>query len=156
MERLTRLYLGRIAMERRDRLAGDIPAADFYLRQLTHMEVLLELGGGGKHLLWLAEGNVPAAPASHEPEPIYATELTERLDARRREAWAAAGEPDRPAPLGNRRQLPHGIMGGPDLKARQALLEDARTRAAEAQRMLEEALGDQVKAMRPEPNEPIA
>lgn len=158
-ERLILLYFGRIAMERRNRLAGNIIAADFYLRQLTHMEVLLEVGDGVQLLLYLAEGRIAAAPADFDPEPLYATELTERLDAGRREAWAEAGEPDRPVHPGNRHAFPSALAGGPDVEERQARLNEARARAAEAQLMLEEALRDQVYAYTgecPETEEPIA
>jgi hypothetical protein len=147
VEKLSRLYGARVAAERRCRLDGDIVAADFYLRQLTHMEVLLELGGGGKHLLFWAEGGTGAGDhPCNGGEPVYGTEVTELLDAHRREAWAKAGEPDRPKLTTGRAGHPHGITGGPDLEARKRLLKDAKSRAATAQAMLEEALADQVRA----------
>lgn len=148
LETLSALYGARIASERACRLSGDIVAADFYLRQLTHMEVLLELGGGGRHLLWWAEGgNGRGDHPANGGESVYGTEVSELLDARRREIWAEAGEPDRPRLTTGRTSLPHGLAGGPDLEQRRALLEDARTRAAAAQAMLEQALADQVAAL---------
>lgn len=147
MERLSDLYRGRVGIERRARLEGDVVAADFYLRQLTHMEVLLELGGGGKYLLWLANGKAGSGPGADHSNAVYATEITERLDAHRRAAWSAAGDPDRPASLGNRTQLAGGMVGGRDMNEREAALKDARERAAAAQRLWEEAIRDQVAAL---------
>jgi hypothetical protein len=135
------MYLGRVGQERKCRLAGDIIGADFYLRQLTHMEVMLEFGGALKYILWDCEGGT-----SDGSKSVYGTEVTEELDRMRREAWAEAGDPDRPRMINNRTELPNYIVGGPDIYERQALLEDATSRAAEAQRMLEEALADQVYA----------
>ena len=146
-DRLSALYAGRVRMERENRLAGNIPAADFYLRQLTHMEVLLELGRGAKFLLLLADGGGDERPGSSSEGHVYATETTQKLDALRRESWAKAGEPDRPDLPGNREAWPSGMPGGPDMKQREALLKDARARAAQAQRDLEAALADQVRAL---------
>ena len=146
-DRLSKLYAARIRQERQNRLAGNIPAADFYLRQLTHMEVLLELGRGAKFLLLLADGGADERPGSSSEGHVYATETTEKLDALRREAWAKAGEPDRPIFPHRSEAWPNGIPGGPDLREREALLKDARARAAQAQRDLEAALYDQVQAM---------
>ncbi len=147
MERLSQLYGHRIRAEREARLAGNIPAADFFLRQLTHMEVLLELGGGGKHLLYWANGNAGSGPGDDQSNAIYATEVSEMLDSIRRESWAEAGEPDRPKLTPGRRPLPTHMCGGPDMAERQRLLTEARARAAQAQLMLEEALADQVRAL---------
>ena len=89
-------------------------------------------------------------PRSLQRQAVCGTRTTEKLDALRREAWAKAGEPDRPNLSANREAWPSGMIGGPDKKQREALLNDARARAAQAQRMLEEALYDQVAAMSPE------
>lgn len=153
MDRLSRLYGARIGQERQARLEGNVIAADFYLRQLTHMEVLLELGGGGKYLLWWADGGNGSGedPPHNSGRKIAATEITEHLDALRREGWAETDEPDRPAAFGNREVLHGGIRGGPDLAEREAALKDARARAAEAQRMWEAAVRDQCAALNPDP-----
>jgi hypothetical protein len=153
IDRLSWLYGKRIGQERKARLEGNVIAADFYLRQLTHMEVLLELGGGGKHLLFWAEGGNGSGedPPFNSGKRIAATQVTENLDAMRREVWAEAGEPDRPAPFGNREVLHGGMWGGPELEQRQAKLADARARAAQAQRDWEQAVRDQVEALRPSP-----
>jgi hypothetical protein len=146
-ERLSALYRGRVRMERQKRLAGDIVAADFYLRQLTHMEVLLELGRGAKFLLLIANDGQDEGPGISDEGQVYGTDTTQRLDALRREAWAKAGEPDRPILHQNRGPWPSGMVGGADVKERKALLKEAQARAAQAQKMLEEALADQVRAL---------
>lgn len=147
MERLSKLYGHRLATERECRRAGNIVAADFYLRQATHMEVLLELGGGGKHLLWWANGGEGPGPGADHSKAIYATEITEMLDSARRKAWERDGEPMRP-PSPGYRHLPHGteIHGGPDLKDREERVKAARAKAAEAQRLWEEAALEEAEA----------
>jgi hypothetical protein len=149
LERLSKLYGGLVKMEREKRLEGDIVAADFYLRQLTHMEVLLELGGGGKYLLWWANGGNGSGEDPHNSGvEITATAITEELDALRRQAWEAAAEPPRPN-LPEGRTLACGYLeGGPDAKQREARVKAARAKAAEAQWMWEEASREIVEATR--------
>jgi hypothetical protein len=159
IDHLARLYHGRILLERRKRLEGEIIAADFYVRQATHMEVLLELGGGGKHLLAMANGAFgPGMAEEYEEKHVYSTAVSRQLDALRREAWAEAGEPPRPALTGNTYVLPNYVRGGPDFNAREAALADAKRRAALAQAMWEQALQDQIAARDPDfvedPTEP--
>ena len=43
IENIVRKYLGKVRMEREERLAGNIVAADFYLRQITFIEIGLDL-----------------------------------------------------------------------------------------------------------------
>lgn len=150
LERLSKLYGGRVRLERQKRLEGDIVAADFYLRQLTHMEVLLELGGGGKYLLWWANGGNGSGEDPHNKGvEITATAITEELDALRRQAWAAADEPPRPNLPEGRTLASDYMQGGPDVKDREARVKAARAKAAEAQRMWEEASREIAAACRP-------
>ena len=147
LEKIIALYQGRVTLERRCRLRGDVVGADFYLRQLTHMEVLIELGGGGKFLLWWANGGNGSRDCQQNGgEEIATTELTRRLDTIRRECWEKASEPDRP-PIDPRPVMPCGAMaGGPDIVERERAMQDARARAAAAQIMWEEAVRDQAAA----------
>lgn len=150
LEKLSQIYGNRIRQERRERLAGNVVAADFYLRQLTHMEVLIELGGGGKYLLWWANGGNGSGDDPHNMGvEIASTDITAMLDEHRRKNWALAGEPDRPKHFGNRAMIGQGIMGGPDRKQREELMRDARARAAAAQLMWEEAVRDQIRLTEP-------
>ena len=163
IERLAKLYLGRIRMERQQRLAGNVTAADFYLRQLTHMEVLLELGGGGKHLLWMADNakwvndqlirddEATRARLYAPGAPVHRTAVTDRLDTERRELWAAMGDPLRPELPWNWAPPPSGIVGGPDFKAREQKLHAAHAKAATAQKLWEEAAKEEWEARTGEP-----
>ena len=88
-------WLGKVEQEREARLAGEVVAADFYLRQTTFFEITFdlmcsELGEnawevmsslrrGGEHIVKIA-----------------ATPMSQILDAKRRELWAKMGEPERP------------------------------------------------------------
>lgn len=85
-------YLRKLEDERRCRLAGRIVAADFYVRQLTWIEVALDIGGRAQDVLNLLRiGDVDATN-------IVATPMSALLDQVRRDLWREAGEPDRPAP----------------------------------------------------------
>lgn len=88
-------FMKKVAVEREARLAGEIVAADFYLRQVTFLEVLFDLAVGGF-------GWDPAAilrelrRGGHGVLHIASTPFAEWLDGRRREWWRSEGEPDRP------------------------------------------------------------
>ena len=86
------LYDAKVRTERQARLEGDLVEADFALRQLTHIEVLLEAGGAAQALI----DRVNRDPFAQDSRDVYATRLTDMLDEIRREAWARAGEPQRP------------------------------------------------------------
>ncbi len=95
IEGLLAKWLAKVEEERRARLAGEVVAADFYLRQVTFFEItydlmcsdlgrdawaiLSNLRRGGTHITQIAE-----------------TPLSRILDQKRREMWQAMGDPDRP------------------------------------------------------------
>jgi hypothetical protein len=93
LQRIFRKYLLKLGSEREARLEGRIVEADYYVRQLTFMEILLDLGGWAKPLL-----DRLAGPDRH-PVDIAATPMSVHLDGLRRALWAAMDEPERP-PLG--------------------------------------------------------
>jgi hypothetical protein len=83
-------YFLKVRAEREARLAGRIAAADYYVRQLTYIEIVLELGGQARELLdALRRGGRTVFD-------IVATPMSVLLDRIRREAWAEADEPERP------------------------------------------------------------
>ncbi len=84
----------KVAAERRHRLAGEIVATDFVLRQLTHIELILDGGGCGPDPLERYTTR-PGAPGS-SPQQINASPISQELDRRRRAIWAKAGDPPRP------------------------------------------------------------
>ncbi|MGQ0661603.1 hypothetical protein [Sphingosinicella sp.] len=88
---LVRKYLLKVGQEREARLAGKVVAADFYLRQLTWLEVALDLMGNGgfKILTEFRKGD-------HHLIEIAETPFSRILDEARREKWAQLGEPPRP------------------------------------------------------------
>ncbi|HMG47885.1 MAG TPA: hypothetical protein VK614_10545 [Allosphingosinicella sp.] len=80
----------KLSQERAARLAGRIVEADFYVRQLTWLEVALDLGGGGAKALKMLERG------DHHAGQIVATPMSVLLGEVRRAVWAKMDEPDRP------------------------------------------------------------
>jgi hypothetical protein len=89
-------FLRKTQQERECRLAGELVAADYYLRQMTVLEVMLDLMASG----WTFERTWPrlmSLRGKHSSLFMIAdTPFVRLLDARRREMWAADGEPPRP------------------------------------------------------------
>jgi len=158
LDKIGRMHRARLHQERRERLAGNIAAADYYLRQLTHMEIMLELGGGGKHLRWMVDtGSTPRGQPLRDDEatrarlyrpgePVWQTEVSVMLDQQRREVWAELGDPMRPPLPWSWGQPPNHMRGGPDLREREGKLINARMKAREAQRLWEEAAREEWEA----------
>ena len=95
LERVAAKFMKKVAIERQSRLAGDIVAADFYLRQITFLEVMFDLAS--EKLGWNA-GDVlrELRRGSHELPLIVSTSFSDLLDASRREWWEKEGDPERP------------------------------------------------------------
>jgi hypothetical protein len=90
LKELLRIYLLKLRQERESRLAGRIVEADFYVRQLTWIEVACDIGGNALELLGiLRRGEVDAMD-------IAATPISTLLDRARRSYWQEKGEVDRP------------------------------------------------------------
>lgn len=79
-EKIAALYRSRIALERRAREAGNTASADFYVRQLTQLEVILEIGGVARQWIEQARDQL-----SHAPPPP--TGVGRALAAIRAEVW---------------------------------------------------------------------
>jgi hypothetical protein len=89
-ERLIGKYWIKLADERKARLAGRIAEADFYVRQLTFIEISFDLGRQAHELLKrLRRCDIGLLD-------IAATPLSLFLDRVRRDLWAEGGEPERP------------------------------------------------------------
>ena len=88
-------FMRKVAAERSARLGGEIVAADFYLRQITVMEVMLDLmstdfGFDAQAVLrQLRRGD-------HSLPQIASTWLSDWMDRARRMWWEQEGEPERP------------------------------------------------------------
>lgn len=130
-------YEAKVRAERRHRLNGEIVAADFVLRQLTHIELILDCGGRTQEMieLWTNEtGDTPGMPV-----PVNASPASRILDQIRRQAWAKAGEPDRPPlRLGHECGDTH-LEGSPNWEERLKARRACEARIAEAQREWEAA-----------------
>ena len=88
---IVRKYLIKVQQEREERLAGRIVAADFSVRQLTCLEVALDLmGGGGFQAL------IDFRAGGHDLVQIAETPMSYLLGKARRQKWAELGEPARP------------------------------------------------------------
>ncbi len=88
-------FMRKVAAERQARLAGEIVAADFFLRQVTMMEVLLDLAAG--EFGWdPADTLRELRRGEHGVFDIVATPLADWMDRARRLWWAQEGEPERP------------------------------------------------------------
>lgn len=90
-------YLMKLVAEREARLDGRIVEADFYVRQLSWLEVALDLGGLGGKVVAMLKGLKRGERHAGE---IVATPMSLLLDSLRREFWAQAGDPERPPPPG--------------------------------------------------------
>ena len=88
-------WLGKVEQEREARTAGEVVAADFYLRQATFFEVTFDLMC--ERLCedpWAIMGDLRRG--GEHVTRIAATPLSQVLDEKRRELWAKMGEPARP------------------------------------------------------------
>lgn len=85
-------YLLKLDSERRARLAGRIVEADFYVRQLTWLEVALDCGERAHELLGLLRRG------GRNARRIAATPMSLLLDEARRALWQEEGGPERPPP----------------------------------------------------------
>ncbi|HVQ09831.1 MAG TPA: hypothetical protein VMS43_15485 [Allosphingosinicella sp.] len=84
-------YLSKLEQESRARLDGRIAEADFYVRQITCLEVSLDMvSGDGMKIMrdFRCRG--------HDLLHIAETDMSRLLDAARRLHWEQAGEPPRP------------------------------------------------------------
>jgi len=85
-------YRSRLAMERSARLDGRIVEADFYVRQLSWMEIVFDLGGRAVQVLKTLRRD------DLTPFDIVATPMSEMIAGLRRGIWLERGEADRPPP----------------------------------------------------------
>jgi hypothetical protein len=88
-------FLAKVEQEREARLDGRIVAADFYLRQITYLEVLFDLGA--TEMGWEAQQALrELRRGGHPPLSIVTTPFDAMLDEKRREYWESQGDPPRP------------------------------------------------------------
>jgi hypothetical protein len=95
VEHLAGKFMKKVALERETRLNGEIVAADFYLRQITMIEIVFDLTASnfgwnaGEVLRDLRRGGQSLLD-------IVSTPFADWLDTRRRIWWLEEGAPERP------------------------------------------------------------
>ena len=146
LDQILELYRRKLMEERQARLDGRIVEADYAVRQLTHLEVLLEVGGVANALIQYAEGD--RGPDDPGEQPIWRTPLTDKLEAVRRRVWQETNGLARPPANVWADQPSDGIYGGPDYFERESARVGAERRMAEAQRDWEAAATSEAWARR--------
>jgi hypothetical protein len=86
-------YMMKLEAERTARLEGRIVEADFYVRQLTWIEVGLDLAGLGERAIEMFKG---LERGGRNLQTITATPISALLGEIRRAYWENFGEPERP------------------------------------------------------------
>ena len=152
LERIFATYLMRLRKERRARLAGQIAEADLCVRQISWLEVVLDLLSGGLDPFALERFRTERG---HHLIRVAETPLSRAMDDARREHWAAHGEPDRPRPAEGLRDCGGyklgpdvTIEGGPDWRERFRAQDAEYAAAAAAQVEWEAEALRQVEAWR--------
>lgn len=111
---LFKRYRAKVISERRHRVAGEVIAADFTLRQLTHIELMLSMGGRTTEMLnmWSTEdGKEPSVVHNNN---LFADPVSKILDGIRQEVWTTQdGGLERPALPHHHRKLPPGHSNDP-------------------------------------------
>jgi hypothetical protein len=93
VDALLKRYLIKLRQERRARTRGCIAEADFYVRQITSLEIAIDLTtGDGMAFLDRARR------AGHGLLDLAETVMSKLLDDARRRHWAECGDPPRPEP----------------------------------------------------------
>ena len=92
IEGILRKYLYKVEAERKARLDGRVVEADFYLRQMTWIEVAIDLTSGGRGFEALSDFRLKG----HHSIEIAETLFSKILGEVRRRQWEKMGDPPRP------------------------------------------------------------
>lgn len=145
IDQFMRLYAIKVEAERSYRLEGRIAIADFTMRQLTHMEMVLETNGVGYAAIRdTFDRSLNGYPGGEDGRPCWNGPLTASLAQHRHDAWARAeSHLPRPPERLYRDGLPgEGVRGGKTHLQRHAARADAEQRIAEAQEEWEAAASE--------------
>jgi hypothetical protein len=93
----------KILQERRARLEGRIVEADFYVRQITWLEVAIDLGTGDGFAVF-----ADLRAGKYNLVDVVETPMSRMFAAARRARWSEAGELDRPECPTRERLVDHG------------------------------------------------
>lgn len=128
LDDLFRRYMLKAKQEFQERRAGRWYAADFYLRQLTHIELALDMGGRAGDLLEQFTTN---------PDPdggiLHASPLSQVLAKRRAAMWEALGGSPHPPQRLPRTMTQSHMIGGPTESNRHHARAACEARIAAAQ-----------------------
>ena len=136
LEALLDKYILKLWKERQARIHGRIAEADFYVRQVTALEVALDVvSGNGMALL------KEARLGPHDLRTIAETPMSKLLDEARRAHWEGCGDPPRPEPPCHLYEDQGGYCteplesygGGDDHAAKRLRYEEQHARDAAAQ-----------------------
>ena len=95
LENIATKFQRKVAAEREARLNGEIVAADFYLRQITFIEVTFDLTAS--EFGWAADDVLrDLRRGEYGIREIVSTPFADWLDTRRRMWWLSEGDPERP------------------------------------------------------------
>lgn len=149
-------YLIKLKAERTARLEGRIVEADFCVRQLSVIELILDIGGRTQELLdTFSHGDLHLLQVSATPGSAL-------LERARRAFWLEKGEADRPppAPLGRHNELfatgrdDYDPERDGDRKAWEQRRDAQRRLAAEAQEEWERRAAEDAERRKGEPGTP--
>lgn len=137
---VSRNYAAKVRYERQQRRCGNFVAADFTIRQLTHIELILDCGGKGLELidLWTKETD----ESGRDTVEINASPMSAQLEAIRNAVWEERGDLRPPLHL-DRRLASQTPRNGPTWNERSKAMEAARRQMAEAQAMWEAAASEE-------------
>jgi hypothetical protein len=144
----------KLRQERRARLAGRVAEADLYVRQLTWLEVVVDVGTGDGMRVFQ-----DLRLGGYDLVHIAETPMSRLLGRVRRAHWAEAGEPDRPEPPaedylehhhGFSTEPPEATRGGVELSyaEQQQRYEERHAREADALLAWEEQAREQAAQWR--------
>ncbi len=138
IEEMLKRYEMKVRSERRFRLEGRIVEADYTLRRLTHIELVLDIGGETLAMIDRATGYDPKTGRT-EPEPVVGQASLLLADIRQR-AWKAVGDPPRPAlPLHRSDAIGSSIRNGATYRDRAKARADAEALIADSPAIWEAA-----------------
>ena len=107
LDRLIAKFMAKVGQERSARIGGRVAEADFYLRQVTCLEVSFDLMAEGAGMdAWHEIARFRRG--GHGILQIADTAMSRMLDDARRAQWAAMGEPARPEHPPERYLTDHG------------------------------------------------
>ncbi len=138
LESIFQKFMRKVEAERKARLAGEVVAADYYLRQVTVCEIAFDMMAERLDLdPWLTMSRFRRD--GYNIFEIAETEMSRLLDAHRRDLWAEMADPERPEHPPQRYLLSKGSVSIEPLEYRMGGEEGEKLKAEYARRHAEDA-----------------